>query len=167
MPLSPPSHTPWTAIDALPHLRFHTPTAILAMPNSRYFRCWCYCYLGRGSPSFLAAFEKQPNTILMALETKNGARNLGCGFQRLLIGSGRWGQPCHLSHHFIPALPWYHQWLLHRNLLQLITPEQQRYFADRPLVGYLKLVWHVLRDNHRGLRALLDGQSIPRSAKVS
>ena len=96
---------------------------------------------------------------LMALETENGARNLGCGLWGLLIGGGPWGQPCHLSHHLVPALPWYQQWLLHRNLLKLMTPAQRDYFTVMPLVGFPNLLWHVLRENHRGIKGLRTGKT--------
>lgn len=91
---------------------------------------------------------------LMALDVANGARNLGCGFWGLLVGGGPWGQPCHLSHHLIPALPWYQQCLLHFQLRRLMTPAQRRYFNIEPIIGFPRLLGYAVATNHRKLKDL-------------
>lgn len=92
---------------------------------------------------------------LMALDTENGARNLGLGFWGLLVGGGPWGQPCHLSHHLIPALPWYQQCRLHWKLRAMMSPQQRRYFCITPVIGFPRLLIHVLRVNFQYARDLM------------
>lgn len=96
---------------------------------------------------------------LMSLETENGARNLGLGFWGLLVGGGPWGQPCHLSHHLIPALPWYQQCRLHFKLRSMMTRDQRRYFCIQPVVGFPRLLLHVLGVNLRYARDFMTGQN--------
>lgn len=86
---------------------------------------------------------------LMSLEARHGARNLGLGFWGLLVGGGPWGQPCHLSHHLAPALPWYLQCLLHVRLKSMMSEDQRRYFTIKPIVGYPRLVLHLIRTSCR------------------
>ena len=83
---------------------------------------------------------------LMPLENRIGARNLGVGFWGLLIGGGPWGQPCHLAHHMVPSVPWYHQIVLHRYMKRLLTPQQRAQFLVTPVVGFPRLFWRVVRD---------------------
>lgn len=94
---------------------------------------------------------------LMALDTENGARNLGIGFWGLLVGGGPWGQPCHLSHHLMPALPWYQQCRLHRRLKAMMSPEQRQHFCIAPITGFPKLLLHVLRVNIQYARQFVSG----------
>lgn len=56
------------------------------------------------------------------------ARELGNTFWGYLIGGGPWGQPCHLSHHIAPSLPWYQQLRLSRDIKKIMTPEQRKHF---------------------------------------
>lgn len=79
--------------------------------------------------------------LFMPLDRNDGTRELGLGFWGLLLGGGPWGQPCHLSHHLAPALPWYQQLGLHFFLRRLLTPEQRRHFFLRPFVGVPLLLW--------------------------
>lgn len=80
----------------------------------------------------------------MPLDADNGTRDLGVGFWGLLLGGGPWGQPCHLSHHLAPGLPWYQQlrvhWLLHRTL----TPAQKKVFFIEPFIGFPVLAWRFV-----------------------
>lgn len=101
---------------------------------------------------------------LMALESENGARNLGTGFWGLLVGGGPWGQPCHLSHHLMPALPWYQQCRLHWKLRAMMSPEQRQYFCIAPVIGYPKLLLHVLRVNFQYARDQRQSRNIVRES---
>jgi hypothetical protein len=85
--------------------------------------------------------------VFMPLDDSNGTRELGLGPWGLLLGAGPWGQPCHLSHHLAPALPWYQQLRLHRFLRRILTPRQREQFLMRPLRGWPVLLWHVARSS--------------------
>lgn len=54
------------------------------------------------------------------------ARSLGTGFWAILIGGGPWGQPCHLTHHLCPSLPWYGQIMGHHKLKEILSDEQKK-----------------------------------------
>jgi hypothetical protein len=82
--------------------------------------------------------------LYMPLEREDGTRELGLGFWGLLLGGGPWGQPCHLSHHLAPALPWYQQLGMHFFLRRLLTEEQKRSFFLRPFVGFPLLLWALV-----------------------
>lgn len=82
--------------------------------------------------------------LFMPLHRDDGTRELGLGFWGLLLGGGPWGQPCHLSHHLAPALPWYQQLGMHFFLRRLLTDEQKRHFFLRPFVGFPLLVWGLV-----------------------
>ncbi|MCY0997029.1 fatty acid desaturase [Myxococcus sp. MISCRS1] len=81
--------------------------------------------------------------LFMPLDRANGTRELGLGLWGLLLGGGPWGQPCHLSHHLAPALPWYQQLRLHFFLRRVLTPEQRRHFFLRPVIGLPVLLWRL------------------------
>jgi len=83
---------------------------------------------------------------LMPLDNRSGARSFGIGFWGLLIGGGPWGQPCHLAHHLVPSVPWYHQIVLHYYLRKLLTERQREQFMLRPVIGFPRLLWQVVRD---------------------
>jgi fatty acid desaturase len=83
--------------------------------------------------------------LLMPRSTRSGTRQLGLGLYGWLLGPGPWGQPCHLSHHLAPALPWYAQLLLHRDLQRTLSPTQRRALMVPPVVGVPALVWQWLR----------------------
>jgi fatty acid desaturase len=83
---------------------------------------------------------------LMPREASSGARNLGLGFWGLLIGGGPWGQPCHLSHHLAPSLPWYFQLALHRRLVKILTPRQKKFFLVK---SFPALLLSLLKRNAR------------------
>ena len=83
---------------------------------------------------------------LMPLQNENGARSLGLGFWGLLLGGGPWGSPCHLEHHLAVNLPWYGQLLLHRRLRALLTPRQREQFLLRPVIGWPRLWWTIIRE---------------------
>jgi fatty acid desaturase len=85
---------------------------------------------------------------LMPPENKNGARSFGLGFWGMLLGGGPWGTPCHLEHHLLPHLPWYHQLMLHHHLRSLMTPRQREQFLVQPVIGWPKLWWRLVRDHH-------------------
>ncbi|MCP3098450.1 fatty acid desaturase [Myxococcus sp. K15C18031901] len=86
--------------------------------------------------------------LFMPLDRVNGTRELGLGFWGLLLGGGPWGQPCHLTHHLEPALPWYQQLRLHFFLRRLLTPEQRRHFFPRPVLGVPRLLWRLATSRH-------------------
>lgn len=94
---------------------------------------------------------------LMPPENKNGARSFGLGFWGMLLGGGPWGTPCHLEHHLLPHLPWYHQLMLHRHLRSLMTPRQREQFLVQPVIGWPKLWWRLLREHHALARQVRDG----------
>ena len=65
---------------------------------------------------------------LMPVDHLQGARNLGPGFWGTLVGGGPWGQPCHLSHHLFPQLPWYSQIAMHWRMQAIFNAEQRAFF---------------------------------------
>ena len=82
---------------------------------------------------------------LMPLDVVNGARDLGLGFWGMLIGGGPWGQPCHWTHHLVPGVPWYNQLRLHSFVKKAIAPEKRSTFFLKPVVGFPRLIFHILR----------------------
>ncbi len=82
---------------------------------------------------------------LMPLDNANGSRSFGVGFWGLLVGGGPWGSPCHWEHHLVPSLPWYHQLMLHRHVVRLLTPAQRRQFLVAPVIGFPRLWWQIVR----------------------
>ncbi|MFP4597435.1 MAG: fatty acid desaturase [Persicimonas sp.] len=89
--------------------------------------------------------------LFMPLDRTDGTRELGVGLWGMLVGGGPWGQPCHLSHHLAPALPWYQQLMLHRFLKrEVLTERQRRAFLLRPVVGYPALLVKLVAENLRG-----------------
>lgn len=75
-------------------------------------------------------------------------RDIGLNFWGLLIGGGFWGQPCHLSHHIAPALPWYQQIRLSIYLQKILTPLQlDYYFFPQSILGYPKKLFQLLLKN--------------------
>ena len=86
---------------------------------------------------------------LMPLENRNGARSFGLGFWGMFLGGGPWGTPCHLEHHLVPQVPWYHQLMLHGHLRSLLTPRQREQFLVQPVIGWPKLWLKLLREHGR------------------
>lgn len=82
---------------------------------------------------------------LMPLDNANGSRSFGVGFWGLLVGGGPWGSPCHWEHHLVPSLPWYQQLILHRFVVQQLTPAQRRQFLIAPVIGFPLLWWRLVR----------------------
>jgi fatty acid desaturase len=82
---------------------------------------------------------------LMPLDSKHGARSFGPGFWGLLIGGGPWGQPCHWIHHLVPNIPWYQQILLHLHVAPILSKQQHKQWMLDPVIGYPRLLWHLLR----------------------
>jgi fatty acid desaturase len=66
--------------------------------------------------------------LLLKSDDLPEAREIGNNFWGYLIGGGPWGQPCHLSHHISPSLPWYQQLRLSREIKQILSMEQRKYF---------------------------------------
>jgi fatty acid desaturase len=118
---------------------------------------WCLSTLDR--------LRESSEHNMMSLEARHGTRNLGLGFWGLLIGGGPWGQPCHLSHHLAPALPWYFQCLLHVRLKQMMTPDQRRHFTLTPVLGYPRLVMQIAHSAvcEAGRRSELETRPVPDS----
>src|SRR4030095_12088053 len=94
---------------------------------------------------------------LMLLENKNGSRSFGLGFWGMLLGGGPWGTPCHMEHHLLPHLPWYHQLMMHRFLRSLLTPRQRAQFLVQPVIGWPKLWWRLMREPNAIERRLRSG----------
>lgn len=85
--------------------------------------------------------------FMMPMDKHNGTRQLGLGFWGLLLGGGPWGQPCHMSHHLAPGLPWYLQIRLHFYLKRILTPEQKKVFFLTPFIGFPKLFIKLVKTN--------------------
>lgn len=83
---------------------------------------------------------------LMPLDNKDGSRSFGLGFWGMLIGGGPWGSPCHWEHHLVASLPWYQQLMLHRYVVQLLTPGQRKQYLLQPILGYPRLVWRLWKE---------------------
>jgi fatty acid desaturase len=102
---------------------------------------------------------------LLPMDALNGTRNLGRGFWGWLVGGGPWGQPCHLSHHIAPSLPWYQQWRLHGTLLEVLRPEQRAHFAmDAERGTYLRFLGRAWREG-REFEARARGQRVPNGTR--
>jgi fatty acid desaturase len=84
---------------------------------------------------------------LMPPENTNGARSFGWGFWGMLLGGGPWGTPCHLEHHLLPHLPWYQQLVMHAHLRSILTPRQREQFLVRPVIGWPRLWWRLIRQH--------------------
>ncbi|MFY1826038.1 fatty acid desaturase [Myxococcus fulvus] len=113
---------------------------------------WLHGWLFTGVALFLVGswlsfvldrLRESTEHLFMPLDRANGTRELGLGFWGLLLGGGPWGQPCHLSHHLAPALPWYQQLRMHFFLRRVLTPEQRRHFFLRPVIGLPVLLWRL------------------------
>ncbi len=88
--------------------------------------------------------------LLMVDGNLPATRDIGFNFWGVLIGGGFWGQPCHLSHHIAPALPWYQQIKLSRYLENVMTPIQFKYyFFPQTLLGYPKKLINLLIANNK------------------
>lgn len=86
-----------------------------------------------------------------------GARSLGLGLVGMLFGGGPWGQPCHLSHHFAPWLPWYMQLRFHLDFRRVLRPDQQ--------ATYLSPRWSSFaRTYARNLALMREGAAAPTRA---
>lgn len=72
-----------------------------------------------------------------------GSRELGLGPLAMLVGGGPWGQPCHFSHHLAPDLTWYQQLWLHRELREVLNP-QQAAFIDYG-ASSAQVLWNAIR----------------------
>jgi len=83
---------------------------------------------------------------LMPLDNKDGSRSFGLGFWGMVIGGGPWGSPCHWEHHLVASLPWYQQLLLHRFLVGILSPQQQKQYLLEPVIGYPKLLLRLWRE---------------------
>lgn len=93
--------------------------------------------------------ETSEHNLMPDNDYYSGTRNLGPGFWGLLVGGGPWGQPCHLSHHLAPNLPWYFQIRMYFDLRDILTPEQKEVFLVKPYLGYPRLFRKLIRDNIR------------------
>ena len=95
---------------------------------------------------------------LMPVESLNGSRSFGWGFWGMFLGGGPWGTPCHMEHHLVPYVPWYHQLMLHARLRSVLTPKQREQFLVQPIIGWPKLWWRLLR-SHSRVEQSLKGRS--------
>lgn len=126
--------------------------AVMLVTTNGWLPLLVFVLIGPWVASTLDRIRESTEHNLMSLEARHGARNLGLGFWGLLIGGGPWGQPCHLSHHLAPALPWYQQCLLHLRLKQIMTAQQRRYFTLTPFIGYPLLLWNLSTTSLRETR---------------
>jgi hypothetical protein len=85
---------------------------------------------------------------LMPPENRNGSRSFGWGFWGMFLGGGPWGTPCHLEHHLVDYVPWYHQLILHAHVRKLLTPGQRKQFLIEPVIGWPKLWWRIMREHY-------------------
>ncbi len=92
---------------------------------------------------------------LMPLDNKDGSRSFGLGFWGLLIGGGPWGSPCHWEHHLVASLPWYQQLILHRYVVQILTPRQREQYLLEPVIGFPKLLWRLWSEPTRFRRQFI------------
>jgi fatty acid desaturase len=97
---------------------------------------------------------------LMPPENTNGSRSFGLGFWGMVLGGGPWGTPCHMEHHLLPHLPWYHQLMMHKHLRSLLTPRQREQFLVQPVIGWPKLWWRIMRQ-HGAIAGQLRGGGFP------
>ena len=123
--------------------------AIYMVPNfGGIFTLVTLLTMGAWSSCILDRLREAAEHLFMPLDKTNGTRQLGIGFWGLFLGGGFWGQPCHLSHHLAPGLPWYFQVRLHLDLKRIFTEEQKTVFFLKPFTGYPKLVMHFLKHGH-------------------
>ncbi len=86
--------------------------------------------------------------LMMRSDDLPEAREIGNSFWGYLIGGGPWGQPCHLSHHFAPALPWYQQLRLSAYIKEVLTADQRSYFfVGDGLIDYPKMFFSLMKQN--------------------
>jgi hypothetical protein len=91
--------------------------------------------------------------LLMKSDDLPEARDLGANAWGYLIGGGPWGQPCHLTHHCAPALPWYQQIRLSRFIKQTMTDEQRRhYFVPEGLLSYPIKFSKLIKENRQAFK---------------
>jgi len=102
--------------------------------------------MGAWTSYVLDRLRESAEHLYMPLDKQNGTRQLGLGFWGLLLGGGPWGQPCHMSHHLAPGLPWYFQLRLHLDLKRILTDRQKEVFFLKPFVGYPQLFLRLLKE---------------------
>jgi len=123
--------------------------AIYMVPNfGGIFTLVTLLMVGAWSSCILDRLREAAEHLFMPLDKTNGTRQLGLGFWGLLLGGSFWGQPCHLSHHLAPGLPWYFQVRLHFDLKRIFTKQQKTAFFLKPFTGYPKLFMHFLKNGH-------------------
>ena len=102
---------------------------------------------------------------LMPLDNPNGSRSFGLGFWGMLVGGGPWGSPCHWEHHLVASIPWYQQLMLHRFVVGLLTPQQQKQFLVEPVIGFPRLWWRLIRECNSLIRASAPAGAVSSTAK--
>lgn len=91
--------------------------------------------------------------LLMKSEDLPEARELGNSFWGYVIGGGPWGQPCHLSHHIAPSLPWYQQLRLSREIKKVMNQEQRKhFFVEDGFFQYPKKFIQLMKINAEAFR---------------
>lgn len=107
-------------------------------------------FLACGQLSFLLdRMRESTEHHLMPENEMNGARNFGITPTSMIIGGGPWGQPCHLSHHVHPSLPWYWQCLLHFKIKNILNAKQRKQFLYDKFLDYPKLVFTIIKERHK------------------
>ena len=104
--------------------------------------------MGAWTSYVLDRLRESVEHLYMPLDKNNGTRQLGLGFWGLLLGGGPWGQPCHMSHHLAPGLPWYFQLRLHFDLKLILTESQKKVFFLTPFIGFPLLILQLLKYGH-------------------
>lgn len=144
-PWRPQEHTPSRKLSAVLTTVYLTALSLLAFWRfGAAYALVSVLIVGTWMSYALDRVRESVEHLYMPLDRENGTRELGLGFWGLLLGGGPWGQPCHLSHHLAPALPWYQQLGMHLFLRRLLTTEQKRHFFLRPLWGFPVLLWGLL-----------------------
>lgn len=114
-----------------------------------------------GSPwiSFsLDRLRESSEHLLLKSDDLPEARELGNTFWGYLIGGGPWGQPCHLSHHIAPALPWYQQIRLSRALKEILSRDQKKhFFINDGFFEYPKKFVQLMKSNSRFFKENIKG----------
>ena len=111
--------------------------ALFMVPQYGFlFTIICLVMIGAWLSYVLDRIRESCEHFAMPLDRYNGTRQLGLGFVGLFLGGGPWGQPCHMSHHLAPGLPWYLQLRLHFDLKRILSPEQKNVFFLKPFIGF-------------------------------
>ena len=119
--------------------------AVLVVTQGPLYAAVSVCLIGGWLGYALDRVRESTEHLDMPLDPVNGTRELGLGAAGLILGGGPWGQPCHLTHHLAPGLPWYLQLRLHFTVRKVLDEEQRRALFLRPVVGFPALLVRLRR----------------------